>query len=197
MKSASGQVIVGGRSHHDTEIFSSIELFPRPPSETCQIPNNPPAQLKRESHSLSLILGDVFVICGGSDGSKDLDSCISWSAGKASWTHLYTMRYLCMMIYYAAFNHFKQNTIRYGGSTATVTVYTYLLKNHFDLQSSKLSLRKPRLGHTAWTPSPLPLPDLMIVFGGRSNMTEFDAEILPGKEGVHFIVLETLSGSVA
>ena len=37
----------------------------------------------------------------------------------------------------------------------------------------------------------------MIVFGGRSNMTEFDAEILPGKEGVHFIVLETLSGSVA
>ena len=113
MKSASGQVIVGGRSRHDTDIFSSIELFPRPPSETCQIPNNPPAQLKRESHSLSLILGDVFVICGGSDGSKDLDSCISWSAGKASWTHLYTMRYLCMMIYYAAFTHFKQNTIRY------------------------------------------------------------------------------------
>ena len=34
--------------------------------------------------------------------------------------------------------HFKQNTIIYGGSTATVTVYTYLLKNHFDLQSSKL-----------------------------------------------------------
>ena len=102
MKFASGQVIVGGRSHHDTDIFSSIELFPRPPSETCQIPNNPPAQLKRESHSLSLILGDVFVICGGSDGSKDLDSCISWSAGKASWTHMFTMRYLCMMINYAA-----------------------------------------------------------------------------------------------
>ena len=138
MTSASGQVIVGGRSHHDTEIFSSIELFPRPPSKACQIPNNPTAQLKREGHSLSLVLGDMFVICGGSDGSNDLDSCISWSAGKASWTHLYTMRYLCMMIYYAAFNHFKQNTIRYGGSTATVTVYTYLLKNHFDLQSSKL-----------------------------------------------------------
>ena len=102
MKSASGQVIVGGRSRHDTDIFSSIELFPRPPSETCQIPNNPPAQLKRESHSLSLILGDVFVICGGSDGSKDLDSCISWSAGKASWTQMFTMRYICMMINYAA-----------------------------------------------------------------------------------------------
>ena len=59
------------------------------------------------------------------------------------------------------------------------------------------NLRKPRLGHTAWTPWPPSLPDLMIVFGGRSNMTEFDAEILPGKEGVQFIVLETLSGSVA
>ena len=35
-------------------------------------------------------------------------------------------------------NHFKQNTIRYGDSTATVTVYTYLLKNHLNLQSSKL-----------------------------------------------------------
>ena len=59
------------------------------------------------------------------------------------------------------------------------------------------NLREPRLGHVAWTPSPLPVPDYIIVFGGRSNMTEFDAEILPGKEGVHFIVLETLSGSVA
>ena len=102
MKSASGQVIVGGRSHHDTEIFSSIELFPRPPSKACQIPNNPTSQLKRESHSLSLILGGVFVICGGSDGSNDLDSCISWSAGKASWTQMFTMRYICMMINYAA-----------------------------------------------------------------------------------------------
>ena len=45
------------------------------------------------------------------------------------------------------------------------------------------NLRKPRLGHTAWTPWPPSLPDLMIVFGGRSNMTEFDAEFLPGKEG--------------
>ena len=102
MKSASGQVIVGGRSHHDTEIFSSIELFPRPPSKACQIPNNPTSQLKRESHSLSLILGGVFVICGGSDGSNDLDSCISWSAGKASWTQMFTMRYIRMMINYAA-----------------------------------------------------------------------------------------------
>ena len=33
-------------------------------------------------------------------------------------------------------NHFKQNTITYGGNTATV--YTYLLKNHLNLQSSKL-----------------------------------------------------------
>ena len=102
MKSASGQVIVGGRAHHDTDIFSSIELFPRPPSEACQIPNNPTAQLKIESHSLSLVMGGMFVICGGSDGSNDLDSCISWSAGKASWTHLWTMRCLCMVINYAA-----------------------------------------------------------------------------------------------
>ena len=93
---------MGGRSRHDTEIFSSIELFPRPPSKACQIPNNPPAQLKRESHSLSLILGGVFVICGGSDGSNDLDSCISWSAGDASWTHLFTMRYLYMVTIFAA-----------------------------------------------------------------------------------------------
>ena len=77
----------------------------------------------------------------------------------------------------------------------------YLLKNHFGPTIFKTTvadnLRKPRLGHTAWTPWPPSLPDLMIVFGGRSNMTEFDAEILPGKEGVQFIVLETLSGSVA
>ena len=102
MKSASGQVIVGGRSHHDTDIFPSIELFPPPPSKACQIPNNPTAQLKREGHSLSLVLGDIFVICGGSDGSNDLDSCISWSAGKASWTHLFTMRYLYMVTIYTA-----------------------------------------------------------------------------------------------
>ena len=102
MKSASGQVIVGGRSRHDTDIFPSIELFPPPPSKGCQIPNNPTAQLKREGHSLSLVLGDIFVICGGSDGSNDLDSCISWSAGKASWTHLFTMRYLYMVTIYTA-----------------------------------------------------------------------------------------------
>ena len=60
------------------------------------------------------------------------------------------------------------------------------------------NLRKPRLGHVAWTPSPLPVPDYIIVFGGRSNMTEFDAEFLPGKKVyIHSIVLETLSGSVA
>ena len=46
------------------------------------------------------------------------------------------------------------------------------------------NLRKPRLGHVAWTPSPLPVPDFIVVFGGRSNMTEFDAEFLPGKEGM-------------
>ena len=46
------------------------------------------------------------------------------------------------------------------------------------------NLRKPRAGHTAWTPSPYPVPDFIVVFGGRSNMTEFDAEFLPGKEGM-------------
>ena len=56
----------------------------------------------------------------------------------------------------------------------------------------------PRAGHVAWTPSPLPVPDYIVVFGGRSNVTEFDAEFLPGKKVyIHFIVLETLSGSVA
>ena len=91
------QVIVGGKTSGYRGILnSSIELFPRPPSKDCYIPNivsdKPEAQLRRERHSLSLMRGGVLVICGGWDDHVSLDSCVSWVAGNSSWTHLFTMR---------------------------------------------------------------------------------------------------------
>ena len=77
--------MVGGR------FLSSVELFPRPPSDSCSIP---PLPQPRASHSLSLLSGGRLVVCGGYDGSDELDSCISWVAGNTSWTPLYTMRCL-------------------------------------------------------------------------------------------------------
>ena len=54
----SGQVIVGGV---DTAILSGIELFPRPTSDACSIPDLPdPAA----GHSLSLLSGGRLVVCG-------------------------------------------------------------------------------------------------------------------------------------
>ena len=91
----SGQVIVGGKTSGPgyRGIFnSSIELFPRPQSKDCYIPDKPEAQLRRERHSLSLMRGGVLVICGGWDGRVPFDSCVSWVAGNSSWTHLFTMR---------------------------------------------------------------------------------------------------------
>ena len=89
---ASGQVVVGGfdGSNH----LSSVELFPRPPSDTCSIPDLPQG---RNSHSLSLLSGGRLVVCGGLrfNGygySTYFDSCISWVAGNTSWTHFHTMR---------------------------------------------------------------------------------------------------------
>ena len=57
-KTISGQVIVGGV---DTAILSGIELFPRPTSDACSIPDLPdPAA----GHSLSLLSGGRLVVCG-------------------------------------------------------------------------------------------------------------------------------------
>ena len=95
----SGQVIVGGCKsgcNYKGILNSSIELFPRPPSKDCYIPDivsdKPEAQLRRERHSLSLMRGGVLVICGGWDDHTSLDSCVSWVDGNSSWTHLFTMR---------------------------------------------------------------------------------------------------------
>ena len=91
----SGQVIVGGCKsgcNYKGISNSSIELFPRPPSKDCYIPDKPEAQLRRDRHSLSLMRGGVLVICGGWDDHVSLDSCVSWVAGNSSWTHLFTMR---------------------------------------------------------------------------------------------------------
>ena len=57
-KTISGQVIVGGV---DTAILPGIELFPRPTSDACSIPDLPdPAA----GHSLSLLSGGRLVVCG-------------------------------------------------------------------------------------------------------------------------------------
>ena len=77
--------MVGG--HDGSNYLSSIELFPRPPSDTCSIPDLP--QL-RSRHSLSLLSGGRLVVCGGYNGGS-LDSCISWVAGNTSWTPFHTM----------------------------------------------------------------------------------------------------------
>ena len=92
----SGQVVVSGYGDGSI-VISSVELFPRPPSDTCSnraecsIPDLPQA---RFGHSLSLLSGGRLVVCGGYDGSNYLDDCISWVAGNTSWTHFYNMRCL-------------------------------------------------------------------------------------------------------
>ena len=84
-------MVVGG---YGSSQLTSVELFPRPLSDTCFIPDLPQG---REYHSLSLLSGGRLVVCGGEyyDGSWIyIDSCISWVAGNTSWTPLYTMRCL-------------------------------------------------------------------------------------------------------
>ena len=77
-----------------SNFLSSMELFPRPPSDSCFIP---PLPQPRSDHSLSLLSGGRLVVCGGRDGhssSTHFDSCISWVGGSTSWTHFHTMRCL-------------------------------------------------------------------------------------------------------
>ena len=71
--------------------LSSIELFPRPPSDTCSIPDLPQG---RSGHSVSLLPGGRLVVCGGESREGWMDSCISWVAGNSNWTTFYTMRCL-------------------------------------------------------------------------------------------------------
>ena len=85
--SVPAQVMVGG--WEDFTYLSSVEVFPRPPSDTCFIPDLPQA---RASSSLSLLPGGLLVVCGGLDGSYTYNSCIAWVAGDTDWTHYYTMK---------------------------------------------------------------------------------------------------------
>ena len=69
--------------------LSSVELFPRPSSDACFIPDLPQP---RAGPSLSLLSGGRLVVCGGTDGFNDFDSCLSWVAGNKSWTDTFKMR---------------------------------------------------------------------------------------------------------
>ena len=91
---ASEQVVVGGNDgsanyiHH---IFSSVEIFPSPSSDTCFIPDLPQP---RTEHSLSLLSWGRLVVCGGLIPSfQDVArSCIIWAPGSSSWTHMHAIR---------------------------------------------------------------------------------------------------------
>ena len=87
----SAQVVVGGYDA-DSGYLSSVELFPRPSSDNCFIPNLP---TPRTLHSLSVLSDGKLVICGGKENIYDtLDSCIVWAAGNMSWALLLNMRYM-------------------------------------------------------------------------------------------------------
>ena len=81
------QVMVGG--WEDFDYLSSNEVFPRPSSDNCFIPNLPQP---RTGPSISLLSGGRVVICGGHNGTEYLDSCISWVTGDNDWTYYYTMK---------------------------------------------------------------------------------------------------------
>jgi len=74
------QLVVGGWIGSR---LSSVEIFPLL-NDTCSIPDLPSP---RSHHTLSLLPGGKLVVCGGEPLSK---SCIAWSGGSTSWTHLYT-----------------------------------------------------------------------------------------------------------
>ena len=103
---APGQLIIGG---WNDGILSSVELFPRPPSDACSIPDLPQG---RRGHSLSLLSGGRLVVCGGHNGPSFFDSCIYWVAGNTSWTHFTTMR--CLLIILTSHNHLHQTQSQCG-----------------------------------------------------------------------------------
>ena len=95
------QVVVGGFG--DSGRLSNIELFPRPSSPSCSIPDLPQP---RAGHSISLLSGGRLVVCGGIDDNENsLASCITWVAGNDSWTPLQNMR--CHLI--TPQNHFHEH----------------------------------------------------------------------------------------
>ena len=83
-KFSSAQVVVGGYNSYYGRL-SSVELFPRPTSNECKIPNLPQS---REEHTLSVLSGGRLVVCGGT-----INNCYSWAAGDTSWSFLYNMGY--------------------------------------------------------------------------------------------------------
>jgi len=94
------QVVLGGSGAPRTTFsLSSVEVFPRPPCNSCFIPDLPQS---RERHTVSLLSGDTLVICGGVANPSVPphtvpETCISWKPGNTSWTHFHTMsakRYL-------------------------------------------------------------------------------------------------------
>ena len=90
---APGQVIIGGWD--GTGNLESVEVFPRPPSDACFIPNLPQA---RKGHSLSLLSDGSLVVCGGLDRS-----CIYWVAGNTTWTPIFTTRHAFYNKYYVSY----------------------------------------------------------------------------------------------
>ena len=73
---------------YDGNYLSSVEIFPSPSTDTCSVPDLPGP---RDLHSLSLLSGGRLVVCGG-DPSPAEKTCIAWTEGSTSWTHLYTTR---------------------------------------------------------------------------------------------------------
>ena len=111
--------MAAGRGEGDDVYLSSIELFPRPPSDTCSIPDLPQIRI---SPSLSILSGGRLVVCGGVSDVRppypdSFDSCISWVAGNTNWTHLYTMRCLPIKPHQSAST--LPNTITVWGEPVT------------------------------------------------------------------------------
>ena len=71
----------------DNNPLSSVEIFPAPSSDTCSIPDLP---RPRDYHTISLLSGERLVVCGGRPSSER--SCIVWTRGSTTWTHLHTTR---------------------------------------------------------------------------------------------------------
>ena len=89
----SGQVILGG---YDGRPLASVELFPPPSSTHCSIPALP---RPRAGLSLSLLPEGRLVVCGGfDDQGNHLHSCLAWVDGMNSWTQIFTMRWLQVLI---------------------------------------------------------------------------------------------------